>query len=304
MVIKVAAIVGPTAAGKSEVAVDVAMALGAEVVSIDSMQSYQDLDIGSAKPSAEMRRRVPHHLLDRWPSSHELTVAEFQLAARGAIEDIAKRGLLPLIVGGSGLYFRAVVDDLELPPRSDEVRARLENEAEVLGPEALYARLQQRDPVAASRIAPTNVRRIVRALEVITVTGVPFSANHVWDRYESRYELAVAGLTRARPELFERIEERARAMVASGLLEETALLVDRGLSATASQALGYRQVIERFGASEQDVVAAIVKATKRFARRQESWFRADPRVRWFNARTDPSQVDAIVEFFRASLRLP
>lgn len=302
---KVAAIVGPTAAGKTELALAVADAIGAEIVSSDSMQSYAGMDAGTAKPTPAMRERIPHHLLDRWPPSHELTVAEFQHAARDAIDDISERNRVPLVVGGSGLYFRAIVDDLEFPPRSPEIRARLEGEVEELGPELLYRRLMEEDPVAAARMEPGNTRRIVRALEVIEITGRPFSSNDSWERYESRYELSVAGVTRPRPELLRRIEERARTMVASGLIDEAESLAERGMSRTAAQALGYRQVLERpDDASEADVTTAIVTATRRFARRQESWFRADPRVKWFDAGCGRPLVEAVVELFRTSLRLP
>ncbi|MDQ4126273.1 MAG: tRNA (adenosine(37)-N6)-dimethylallyltransferase MiaA, partial [Actinomycetota bacterium] len=162
---KVAAIVGPTAVGKTEVSLRVAESLDAEIVSVDSMQVYRGMDVGTAKPSPAERERVPHHLIDLCDPGHELTVAEFQELGRAAIAEISERGKLPLLVGGSGLYVRALVDDLEFPPRSDEVRRELETEAEELGAAALYERLQTADPVAASRIEPGNVRRIVRALE-------------------------------------------------------------------------------------------------------------------------------------------
>ena len=191
---KVAAIVGPTAVGKTEASLRVAERLGAEIVSVDSMQVYRGMDVGTAKPSADEMRRVPHHLVDLREPAHELTVAEYQELGRAAIEDVAARGRLPLLVGGSGLYFRALVDDLEFPPRSDDVRRGLEAEAEKLGAQVLYERLHAADPVAAGRIEPGNVRRIVRALEVIEITGAPFSENVTWERYESRYRLAVAGL--------------------------------------------------------------------------------------------------------------
>ena len=301
---KVAAIVGATATGKTEVALEVASRLGAEIVSIDSMQSYVGMDIGTAKPPASMRERVPHHLLDTWPPSHDLTVAEFQRAAKDAIAGISRRRRLPLLVGGSGLYLRAVLDDFELPPRSQEVRDRLYKEAEAAGPEPLYRRLQSKDPLAASRIDSGNVRRIVRALEVIEITDRPFSSNYVWERYESGYELAISGLTRPRPELFERIERRVDEMVASGLFDEVRSLALRGMSATARQALGYRHALDRSpAATDEDVVDAIVKDTKRFARRQESLLRADPRIRWFDATDEESAVDAVTGFFKTSLGL-
>ena len=281
---RVTAIVGPTATGKSEVAVEVAEALGAEIVSIDSMQAYRDLDAGTAKPSAELRRRVPHHLLDVFEPAHEVTVAEFQERARTAIAEVTERGRLPLLVGGSGLYFRAVVDDLDFPPRSAEVRAALEEEAEELGPESLHERLRQLDPQAAAKMEPGNTRRIVRALEVIELTGRPFSENATWDRYDSRYDLRVAGLRLSRQRLYERIAARVEEMLAAGLIAEAKELDARGLSRSARQALGYGQVFDAAADATQDEIRAeIVRATKRFARRQESWFSSDPRVKWFDA---------------------
>lgn len=293
---KVAAIVGPTAAGKTEVSLRVAQALDAEIVSVDSMQIYRGMDIGTAKASAEQRARVPHHLIDLRDPDHDLTVAEYQELGRAAIEDVSARGKLPLLVGGSGLYFRALVDDLHFPPRSDEVRRALEAEAGDLGAPALYARLQEADPVAARRIEPGNVRRIVRALEVVEITGAPFSDNVTWDSYESRYELAVAGLERNREELHRRIEARAEQMLADGLVAEAERIRERGAGRTASQALGYRQVFA-------DEPERIAQATKRFARRQLAWFKADPRVRWFDAAA-PGVEDRLVAFFREALALP
>ena len=281
--IRVAALVGPTAVGKTTTALDVAERIDAEIVSVDSMQIYRGMDIGTDKASAVARARVPHHLLDLRDPSHDLTVAEFQGLARAAIEDIAARAKLPLLVGGSGLYFRAVVDDLDFPPRSPEVRAALEERVELEGPAPLYEELKERDPVAAGRIEPGNSRRIVRALEVIQLTGRPFSENDAWDRYESRYDLRVAGLQRPPEVLHERIEDRVREMLERGLVDETRTLAERGLGSTASQALGYRQVLEAQDASDQELQRDISKATKRFARRQRSWFRADPRIQWFDA---------------------
>lgn len=296
---KVAAIVGPTAVGKTAVSLEVAEALGAEIVSVDSIQIYRGMDVGTAKPSRAQMERVPHHLIDLRDPDHELTVAEFQELGREAIQDVAGRGRLPLLVGGSGLYFRALVDELEFPPRSDAVRRGLETEAEELGAAALYERLRQSDPVAAARIEAGNVRRVVRALEVIELTGVRFSDNVTWDRYESRYDLAVAGLERDRGDLHRRIDDRVAAMLGGGLPEEAERLRVAGAGRTAAQALGYRQIL----AGEPDPHDAICKATRRFARRQLSWFKADPRVRWFDAAA-PDLGPRLVAFFRSALALP
>ena len=298
---KVAAIVGPTAVGKTEVSLDLAEALGAEIVSVDSMQVYRGMDVGTAKPARADMERVRHHLVDLRDPDYELTVAEFQELGRIAIDDIAARGKLPLLVGGSGLYFRALVDDLVFPPRSDEVRRELEATAEELGSAALYERLREADPVAAGRIEPGNARRIVRALEVIELTGAPFSANVTWERYESRYELTIAGLERDRDELVARIDDRVEAMLAAGLVEEAERVGKAGAGRTARQALGYRQIFEaEAGAGLQDEIS---RATRRYARRQLSWFKADPRVEWFDA-AEPSLAPRLVAFFRSALALP
>jgi tRNA dimethylallyltransferase len=302
--IDVAAIVGPTAVGKSSIGLEVGEAIDAEIVSVASMQVYRGMDIGTDKPTPEMQARVPHHLLDAFPASHDLTVSEFQSRARAAIADVAARGRLPLLVGGSGLYFRAVVDDLRFPPRSPDVRRELEEEAEAQGPEALHARLARLDPKAAAKIEIANARRTIRALEVIALTGRPFSENDSWETYESIYNLAVAGLSRQRAMLYDRIERRVSDMLRRGLVDEVRRLDGVGMSRAASQALGYRQVLKAGAeASELSLRGEIAAATKRFARRQESWFRADPRVVWFDA-SQPGIAEALKSFFeeRFSLR--
>ena len=297
---RVAAIVGPTAVGKTALSLEMAEALGAEIVSVDSMQVYRGMDIGTAKPSAEEQARIPHHLLDVFDPNHDVTVSEFQALARNAIADISGRGRHPLLVGGSGLYFRAVVDELSFPPRAPEVRRRLEDEAEELGAEALHARLKESDPKAAAKIEPGNARRTIRALEVIEITGRPFSDNVTWENYESIYELTVIGLTRPRDELHERIVRRADEMLERGLLEEVEDLFRHDMSRTARQALGYRQVLE---VPREWVRDEIVKATKRFARRQESWFRADPRVEWFDLSEEGAE-ERVEARLTGSLQVP
>ena len=302
MTVRVAAIVGPTAVGKSAIAVEVAEALGGEIVSIDSMQVYSGMDIGTDKATTDMRWRVPHHLLDHWLPSHNVTVSEFQAEARSAINHITKREKLPVLVGGSGLYFRAVVDDLSFPPRSANVREALELELEELGAAALHRRLEQLDAPAASKIEPANARRIVRALEVIELTGQPFSDNDSFDRYDSIYDLVVVGLSRPRAELYERIERRVGRMLELGLIEEARTLADLGVGRTARQGLGYRQIHDSPDADQGVLHDEIVRATKRFARRQESWFRADPRVEWFDA-DEPGCAANLTGLFRRKLRL-
>ncbi|MFN2593875.1 MAG: tRNA (adenosine(37)-N6)-dimethylallyltransferase MiaA [Actinomycetota bacterium] len=297
--IRVAAIVGPTAVGKSQLAVRVANVLDAEIVSIDSMQAYRGMGVGTAKPDAALREAVPHHMLDVFDPEREVTVAEFRDAARITIGDISSRGHLPLLVGGSGLYFRAVVDDLRFPPRSQEARMQLEAESEQLGAEALHRRLTEIDPVAASRIEPGNARRTIRALEAIEITGELFSSNDSWDRYESIYDLHVVGLTLEREVLYSRIVGRVDKMIADGLEKEARDLNAAGLGRTARQALGYRQVLEAAPGADTDRIRdEIVRATKRFARRQESWFRSDPRIAWIDA-ADADVAEKVLRSFES-----
>jgi tRNA dimethylallyltransferase len=275
------AVVGPTAAGKSDLAVGLALALGGEVVNADSMQVYRGMDIGTAKLTVEERRGVPHHLLDLWDCTRSVSVAEFQGLARAAIADVQDRGRVPVLAGGSGLYVRAVLDDLEFPGTDPVLRAGLERRLAEEGAATLHAELAARDPEAAAAILPTNGRRIVRALEVVTLTG-SFRA-----RLPAPSEVVPArrlGLDVPREVLDRRIDERVRRMWAAGLVEEVRGLERAGLrrGATASRALGYRQVLEFLDGrcSQDEALAETVRATRRFARRQDRWFRADPRVTW------------------------
>jgi tRNA dimethylallyltransferase len=279
----VIAVVGPTAAGKSELAVNLALAVSGEVINVDSMQVYRGMDIGTAKLSTAEQRGVPHHLLDLWPVTYSVTVAEFQKLARACIADLHGRGIVPVLAGGSGLYVRGVLDDLEFPGTDPVLRARLEAELAETGPDPMYARLRAADPEAAERIQPNNGRRIVRALEVIEFTGRPFTATLPSYRYV--YPGAVQiGLDVSRPELDERIAGRVERMWTRGLVDEVARLAAVGLRAgrTASRALGYVQVLKYLSGewTEEQAKRETIKATRRFARRQDSWFRRDPRVRW------------------------
>ena len=293
--IRVLALVGPTAAGKTALSLEVAGRLGAEVVSLDSTMVYRGMDIGTDKPAPANLARVPHHLVDVVEPSETLTVAAFQSLARAAVEDVAARGRLPLLVGGSGLYFRALVDALEFPGTDTGVRRRLEEEAAAMGPIALYERLRSVDPQAAGRIDPMNARRTVRALEVLEVTGRPFSAfRTAWDQHQSVYDLAAVGISEARDELDRRIEARVDAQIARGLVAEVEALVERGMraSATSVQALGYAQVLAHLDGrlTLDQAVDEAKRRTRRFARRQLRWFQADPRVRWFTS--DPTAAAA------------
>jgi tRNA dimethylallyltransferase len=289
----VVAVVGPTAAGKSDLAVELALRLGGEIVNADSMQLYRGMDVGTAKLSLAERRGVPHHLLDIWDVTEAASVADYQRAARETIAAIHQRGRVPLLVGGSGLYIRAVIDDLDFPGTDPELRARLEAELAETGPAALHTRLAGLDPAAAVSILPSNGRRIVRALEVIEMTGRPFSAS--MPSYDDAKEHATQlGLVVPRPELDERIALRVERMWSAGLVEEVRRLESRGLrdGLTASRALGYAQVLRFLSGewSEDQAREETVRLTRRFARRQESWFRRDPRVRWIDYRATPEQA--------------
>lgn len=279
----VVAVVGPTAAGKSDLAVELARALGGEVVNGDSMQVYRGMDIGTAKLSLTQRRGVPHHVLDLLDVKEPSTVAEFQGWAREAIDAVRARHGTPVLVGGSALYLRAVLDEFEFPGTDPEVRARLEEELATRGSEVLHARLARADPAAAKLILATNGRRVVRALEVVEITGRPFSAALPAHRYAFDRVLQL-GIDVPRELLDARIEVRVRRMWDAGFVEEVRRLAQQGLagSRTASRALGYRQVLAWLAGEgdEERAFAETVARTRRFARRQDSWFRRDPRIRW------------------------
>ncbi len=286
------AVVGPTASGKSAVAMAVAQQLGdVELISIDSMQVYRGMDIGTAKPTPTERTRVPHHLLDLVEPSDEFTVAEFQRAYRDALDDLAARDRRAILVGGTGLYHRAVIDGLDLPGEWPEVRARLHAEAAERGPEHLHARLATLDPDAASKMEPTNVRRVVRALEVCEGSGRPFSSfGPGLDAYPPTPVVQV-GLRWDRAVLTTRIEARVHQMMADGLLGEVSRLhaAAGGLSRTAAQALGYKELIDHLDGriALDEAVDQVIIRTRQFAVRQLRWFRRDPRVRWVDVDDDP-----------------
>ncbi|MGA5793513.1 tRNA (adenosine(37)-N6)-dimethylallyltransferase MiaA [Streptomyces cellulosae] len=299
---RVIAVVGPTAAGKSDLGVFLARRLGGEVVNADSMQLYRGMDIGTAKLTPEERGGVPHHLLDVWDVTETASVAEYQRMARARIDALLAEGRWPILVGGSGLYVRGAVDNLEFPGTDPEVRARLEEELALRGPGALHARLAAADPDAARAILPSNGRRIVRALEVIEITGRPFTAN--LPGHDSVYDTLQIGVDVARPELDERIARRVDRMWEAGLVEEVRALEAQGLreGRTASRALGYQQVLAALAGecTLEEARAETVRATKRFARRQDSWFRRDPRVHWLSGaaadlRELPQLAMALVE---------
>ena len=278
----VLAVVGPTATGKSALGVELALALNGEVVNADSMQLYRGMDIGTAKLTDVERRGVPHHLLDIWPVTYPASVAEYQHRARDAVRDILARGRVPIVVGGSGLYVRALLDPIEFPGTDPATRGSLEAELEHVGAPALHARLLRQDPAAAAAISPSNGRRIVRALEVIALTGRPFSA--ALPAYESVFDTVQIGLDEDDLTLDARIDARVQQMFDAGLVDEVRRLEHDGLreGRTACRALGYQQVLALLDGdlSEAQARAETARATRRFVRRQRSWFRRDPRVHW------------------------
>ena len=280
------ALVGPTASGKTEAGIRLAEALDAEILSVDSMLVYRGMDIGTAKPTREQRARVPHHLLDLVEPSEPFSVAAFQAEAREAARGVRRRGRRPLLVGGSGLYYRAVVDDLEFPGTERSVRQELEAEAAAVGGDGLYGRLRDVDPVAASRIEPGNVRRTVRALEVAAITGRPFSSFAAsWESYPVE-RVRAAGIRMPAELLAARVERRVGDMLDAGWLDEVRALVEAGFGGwlTSTQAIGYAELARHLAGalSLEEAVATTVKRTRAFARRQMAWFRRDPRIAWFD----------------------
>ncbi len=296
-------VVGPTATGKSGLALDLAEAVGGEVVSADASQLYRGMDIGTAKLPLAERRGIPHHQLDVLEVTQEASVAAYQRDARADLAAIQARGHHPVLVGGSGLYVRAALDVLEIPPTDPEVRARLDAEAEEAGTPAAHARLETLDPSAARAIEPGNTRRIVRALEVIELTGRPFSATMPTRTHVQ--PTVVVGLRMPRARLDERIAARVRGMWDEGLLAEVRRLESVGLreGRTASRALGYAQALAELdgtltaGQAQEQTTAL----TRRFARRQESWFNPDPRIHWLDALA-PDVSEQAVALVRGAIR--
>ncbi|MBV9447295.1 MAG: tRNA (adenosine(37)-N6)-dimethylallyltransferase MiaA [Streptosporangiaceae bacterium] len=288
------AVVGPSATGKSELAVKLARSLGGEVVNADAMQLYQGMDIGTAKLPPARRCGVRHHLLDVLDVTETASVAAYQREARRSVEQMLAGGRVPVLAGGSGLYLRAVLDDLDFPTTVPEVRAQLEAELAEQGAPALHRRLRRLDPVAAGRILPSNTRRMVRALEVIQLTGRPFAAA-LPPPGPARYRTVIIGLDTDPAVLDARVDARVEGMFRDGLVEEVRELLALGLrqGPTASRALGYQQVIAALDAGVDPACAAgpTAQATRRFIRRQRSWFRRDDRIRWLDCQR-PDLLDA------------
>ncbi|MDR7303133.1 tRNA (adenosine(37)-N6)-dimethylallyltransferase MiaA [Haloactinomyces albus] len=280
------AVVGPTATGKSELAMQLAVELGGELINADALQLYRGMDIGTAKTPVSERRGIGHHLLDVLDVTETASVATYQQQARTVVEELLARGVTPVLVGGSGLYIQAVLDELNFPGTDPEVRARWEQELHEHGAAALHRRLAELDPPAAESILPSNGRRVVRALEVIEITGKRFSAN-LPAPGPPRYGAVMVGLDRPIAELDERVDARVARMFDAGLLHEVRRLERAGLrrGRTASRALGYQQVLtELDGAGDMSMAAAeTAKLTRRFVRKQRSWFRRDRRIHWFSA---------------------
>jgi tRNA dimethylallyltransferase len=296
-------VVAPTATGKSDLALDLAEVVGGEVVGADASQLYRGMDIGTAKVPVAERRGIPHHQLDVLEVTEEASVAAYQTAARADFAAIQGRGHHPVLAGGSGLYVRAALDVLEIPPTDPDVRARLEAEAASAGTAATFARLQRLDPDAARAMEPGNVRRLVRALEVIELTGRPFSATMPTRTFVQ--PTVMIGLRMPRARLDERIAARVRRMWEQGLVAEVRQLESRGLreGRTASRALGYAQALAEIDgtltpAQAQEQTTAL---TRRFARRQESWFNPDPRIAWLDALA-PDVSEQAVALVRQAIR--
>ncbi|GAA3337612.1 tRNA (adenosine(37)-N6)-dimethylallyltransferase MiaA [Amorphoplanes nipponensis] len=284
---------GPTAAGKSALSIALAHALGGEVVNADSMQLYRGMDIGTAKLTVDEREGVPHHVLDVWDVREPASVAAYQELARAAVDDILSRGRVPLLVGGSGLYLRAVLEEFEFPGTDPAIRERLELELADEGPAPLHERLRTLDEPAAAKILPSNGRRIVRALEVIELTGAPFTAS--LPAPTPYYPSVQLGVDRAAEGLDARIANRVDLMWAAGLLDEVRALDGLREGRTASRALGYQQALAQLDGelSRAEAVAETVRATRRFVRRQRSWFRRDPRITWLDGASPTLTEDAL-----------
>jgi tRNA dimethylallyltransferase len=297
---RLVAVVGPTATGKSDLAVALARELGGEVVNADAMQLYRGLDVGTAKLTPAERAGVPHHLLDVLDVTETASVAAYQRDARAAVEGLLAAGRTPVLAGGSGLYVQAVLDELEFPGTDPALRAELEAELVRVGPGALHARLAAVDPAAAQLVLASNGRRIVRALEVVALTGRPFPARLRTDGVP-RYGAVLLGVDRDTAELDVRIARRVARMFAAGLVAEVrGLLPGLRAGVTASRALGYQQVLDALdGRGDLDgAAAATVLATRRFVRRQRSWFRRDRRVHWLDGAA-PDLLDRALRRVRA-----
>ena len=302
---KLIAIVGSTGTGKSELAIRIAEALrdegsAAEIVNADAMQLYRGMDIGTAKLPVSERRGIEHHLIDVLDVTEESTAAEYQKLARAKILEIQSRGSIPILVGGSMLYVAAVLNNFDFPVRDKDLRAQLEQELVDLGPAAMHQKLAELDSIAASRIEPENGRRIVRALEIVTLTGEPFAAA-LPDEIDSWQEVLEIGLKMDRELLVARLAVRVRGMWSAGMVEETEALISKGLreSVTAGYAIGYAQALAQLDGelSQEQAIESTTKLTQKYARRQMSWFKRDTRINWLDA-LDPEVTNLAIALVR------
>lgn len=302
---KLIAIVGSTGTGKSELAIRIAETLReegqeAEIINADAMQLYKGMDIGTAKLPLAERRGIVHHLVDVLEVTQESTAAEYQKIARAKILEIQSRGAMPILVGGSMLYVAAVLNNFEFPVRDKDLRARLEQELLERGPNAMHQKLVELDASAASRIDPENGRRIVRALEIVTLTGEPFAAA-LPDEIESWQEVLEIGLRMDREILVTKLEDRVRGMWDRGMVEETKSLISKGLreSVTAGYAIGYAQALAQLDGelSQEQAIESTTKLTQKYARRQMSWFKRDTRINWLDA-LDPGVTPLAIALVR------
>lgn len=299
---------GPTGTGKSEVAVELAQLVDGEVVSADSMMVYRGLDLGTAKPTLAQRGGVPHHLIDVVEPTEDYHVARYQREARAAIDDVLARSKTPLLVGGTGYYIRAVIDEVvftDTAPAAPDLRAELMEQARIAGPESVHARLAELDPASAARIHPNNLKRVVRALEIVLQTGAPVPPNRIPGESGSRHTLRILGLTRERTLLYRRLDERIDAMLAAGFVDEVRGLRARGVGRqhTSQQALGYRHLHATLE-GECDFAEAVrtwKRDTRHYARRQWTWFRGDARVEWLDVDAFASRR-ALAEELAARIR--
>jgi tRNA dimethylallyltransferase len=304
--INLVAVVGPTGTGKSELGLQLAEHLiarqrPAQIVNCDSMQFYRGMDIGTAKLSMDERRGVKHHMIDTLDIRDESTAAEYQQQVRPLIEELQAKSITPILVGGSMLYIAAALNTFEFPERDAELRQQLEVELEALGSHAMHRRIAELDPIAASRIDPLNGRRVVRALEILLITGEPFSAA-LPDENESWQPVLEIGLNSDRAHLVERLAKRVEKMWQQGLVDEAQSLISSGLreGKTSSMAIGYRQALAQLDGelSQQEAIDQTVQLTQRYARRQMSWFRRDERINWFDYQ-QPDLFGAVTELVAA-----
>jgi len=304
---KLIVLIGCTACGKSEVGVELARRPGGEIISIDSMQVYRRMDVGTAKPPLSIRRELPHHLIDVVEPSEEFSVAEYVKLADAAIADIRRRSRPIFVVGGTPLYIKALSEGLfEGPSATPEIRQRLEEEDRTLGRAVIYQRLTAVDPTAAAKIHPNDLRRIVRALEVYELTGMPISElQQQWDRERLKYDCVFIGLRRTREDQSQRTNERVRWMIADGLVEEVRSLLaePKPLSTAAKQALGYAEIIQHLEGkiSLPEAVELIKINTRRFAKAQRTWFKRFTQTLWVDVRPDSTAAEIVDELtaFRA-----